>query len=128
LSSMTKMSQWREALADVQASLELHPSHAKALRTRARINVHDGNYEAAIEDFKLALESTTLITEKETLRSELKHAEMALVGEQGKPKDYYKILGIVLIKSRTSGYLLIIHLQRSPRRAPLLSSRKLLDG
>jgi DnaJ homolog subfamily C member 7 len=86
-----------EALADTDASLALFPTSFKALRTRARIYLHLEKYDAAIADFKSAIqqaqtEGSSTENDVRALRSELKKAEAAL--KRSKTKDYYKILGV----------------------------------
>lgn len=85
-----------EALADTDASLVLYPTSLKALRTRARINMHLEQYDAAVADFKQAIEQAEMEgnqTETRSLATELKKAEAAL--KRSKTKDYYKILGML---------------------------------
>lgn len=85
-----------DALADINTSLELHPTSFKALRSRGRINVHLEQYEAAIRDFHSALETAAsegATADVRTLRTELHAAEVDL--KRSKTKDYYKILGKV---------------------------------
>jgi len=72
----------------------LYSTSFKALRTRARINLHLEKYDAAVTDFKASIEQAGfegLDAEVRSLRSELKKAEAAL--KRSKTKDYYKILG-----------------------------------
>lgn len=89
-----QMEKHEEALADTDASLELLPSSFKALRTRARLHLHFEKYDAAIGDFRSAIEQAEFessAADVKTLRAELKKAEAAL--KRSKTKDYYKILG-----------------------------------
>lgn len=84
-----------DALADTEASLALVSSSFKALRTRARINLHMEKYDRAIADFKSAIQQAGIEgndADVRALRSELKKAEAAL--KRSKTKDYYKILGV----------------------------------
>lgn len=81
-------------MADTDASLALIPTSFKALRTRARINLHLEKYDAAVSDFKSAIQQAGMEggdSEVRALRTELKKAEAAL--KRSKTKDYYKILG-----------------------------------
>ncbi|OSD00025.1 protein prenylyltransferase [Trametes coccinea BRFM310] len=90
-----KLERWDDALADVEVSLELDSTSFKAARTRARIFVHMEKFEAAISDFKSAIEQAELEgsdADVRALKAELKKAEVAL--KQSKTKDYYKILGV----------------------------------
>lgn len=90
-----KLERYEDALADTEASLLLNPSSFKALRTRARINLHLEQFDAAIADFKSAIEQAefeSLDADVRALKSELKKAEVAL--KRSKSKDYYKILGV----------------------------------
>ncbi|KAL4065936.1 hypothetical protein V8B97DRAFT_1932859 [Scleroderma yunnanense] len=90
-----KLERYEEALADTEASLALVSTSFKALRTRARINLHLDNFDAAVVDFKAAIEHAGgegADADVRTLRTELKKAEAAL--KRSKTKDYYKILGL----------------------------------
>lgn len=83
-----------EALVDTEASLVLLPTSFKALRTRARINLHLEKLDAAVADFKSSIEQAEFENadvDVRSLRAELKKAEAAL--KRSKTKDYYKILG-----------------------------------
>jgi len=83
-----------KALADTEASLALVSTSFKALRTRARIHLHLEKFDAAVGDFKAAVEQAGIEGadgDVRTLRVELKKAEAAL--KRSKTKDYYKILG-----------------------------------
>ena len=91
-----------EALVDTDASLKLSPHSFKALRTRARLNLHLEKYDASIADFKSAIENAGgegTEADIRALRAELKKAEAAL--KRSKTKDYYKILGIARDASDT---------------------------
>ena len=84
-----------EALSDTDASLALFPTSFKALRTRARINLHLEKFDSAIADFKSAIQQAGVEgndADVRALKSELKKAEAAL--KRSKTKDYYKILGV----------------------------------
>lgn len=88
------MERFEDALADTEASIELNSQSFKAYRTRARIQVHLEKYEAAIQDFKTAIdkaESEGCDADAKALKTELKKAEVDL--KRSKTKDYYKILG-----------------------------------
>jgi DnaJ family protein C protein 7 len=89
-----KLSRHEDALADTDAALDLTPTNFKALRTRARINLHLENFDAAVGDFKSAIQQAEVEgcdADARALRSDLKKAEAAL--KRSKTKDYYKILG-----------------------------------
>ena len=93
--TLVKLDRYEDALADTEASLQLNPSSFKALRTRARINLHLEQYDAAIADFKSAIEQAgfeNCDADVRALKTELKKAELAL--KRSKTKDYYKILGV----------------------------------
>ncbi|KZV76454.1 DnaJ domain-containing protein [Peniophora sp. CONT] len=83
----------KAAMADVQAALELVPTYVKALRTRARINTHNEDYESAIEDYKSAMAHATP-SEKRALQNELDDVTELFEDNKSKPKDYYAILGV----------------------------------
>ncbi|KAJ7281964.1 protein prenylyltransferase [Mycena rebaudengoi] len=79
------------------ASLLLTPTSFKALRTRARINLHLEKYDQAVADFKSAIQQVGMDgsageADVRALKTELKKAEAAL--KRSKTKDYYKILGV----------------------------------
>ena len=85
----------QEALVDTDASLALVPTSFKALRTRARINLHLEKYDAAVSDFKAAIEQAGMEgsdADVRALKGDLRKAETAL--KRSKTKDYYKILGV----------------------------------
>ena len=91
-----QVERYEEALVDTNTSLELVPNSYKALRTRARINLAQEDYQAAINDFKESLKHVSVDgsqAEERALKAELKEAEIAL--KRSKSKDYYKILGML---------------------------------
>ena len=95
--TISQLDRQEDALADTDASLQLAPNSFKALRTRARINLHLEKYDSSIADFKSAIQqaetdSNTSDAEIRALKGELKKAEAAL--KRSKTKDYYKILGV----------------------------------
>ncbi|KIK03698.1 hypothetical protein K443DRAFT_465233 [Laccaria amethystina LaAM-08-1] len=95
--TLLKLEKHEEALADTDASLAVSPNSFKALRTRARINLHLEKYDASIADFKSAIQQASTegsATEGDVraLKVDLKKAEAAL--KRSKTKDYYKILGL----------------------------------
>ncbi|KAI0673123.1 DnaJ-domain-containing protein [Trametes maxima] len=93
--TLVKLERHEDALADTEASLELNSTSFKALRTRARIHLHMEKYDAAIADFKSAIEQASIEgsdADVRALRGEQRKAEVAL--KQSKSKDYYKILGV----------------------------------
>ena len=88
------MQRYDDALADTEASIELNSLSFKVYRTRARIYLHLEKYEAAIQDFKSAIEqaeSEGCDGDAKALKTELRKAEVDL--KRSKSKDYYKILG-----------------------------------
>ncbi|KAG5353588.1 hypothetical protein C0989_005109 [Termitomyces sp. Mn162] len=100
--TLLKLERHEEALVDTDASLALYPHSFKALRTRARLNLHLEKYDASIADFSSAIENVGgegTEADIRALRSELKKAEAAL--KRSKTKDYYKILGIARDASET---------------------------
>lgn len=93
--TLVKLDKYEEALLDTEASLALYSTSFKALRTRARINLHLEQYDAAITDFRASMEQAEfegVDADVRALRSELKKAEAAL--KRSKTKDYYSILGV----------------------------------
>lgn len=93
-----KLEDHDQALRDTDISLKLFPGSYKAYRTRARIQLHLEKYEAAISDFKEALEKAKMennMADVKALQTELRKAETAL--KRSKTKDYYKILGESLL-------------------------------
>jgi len=90
-------SRYGDALADVEESLGLHPDNWKAIRTRAKIRLAKDEYEAAITDFRSALEIVEREdglekTERE-LAAEVRNAEVLL--KRSKEKDYYSMLQLL---------------------------------
>lgn len=88
-------------MTDTEASLALLPTSFKALRTRARINLHLEKFDAAVADFNSSIEQAgfeNADADVRSLRTELKKAEAAL--KRSKTKDYYKILGWPLFNFR----------------------------
>lgn len=74
--------------------MRLNPGSFKALRTRARIELHLEKYEASVASFKSAIEEAGVEgndADVRAMKAELKRAETAL--KRSKTKDYYKILG-----------------------------------
>lgn len=93
--TLLKLERHEEALVDTDASLVLLPTSFKALRTRARINLHLEKYDQAVGDFTNAIEQAGMEgtdADVKALKGELKKAEAAL--KRSKTKDYYKILGV----------------------------------
>ncbi|KAJ7230506.1 hypothetical protein GGX14DRAFT_583593 [Mycena pura] len=95
--ALLKLDRHDDAMHDTDASLELVPTSFKALRTRARINLHLEKYDKCVADFKSAIQQAGMDSsvgegEIRALRTELKKAEAAL--KRSKTKDYYKILGV----------------------------------
>ena len=83
-------------MIDTNASLKIHSSYYKTIRTRARIRLALEEYDEAIQDFKSALESSTIeasTAEQKSIEKEIRMAEVQL--KRSKTKDYYKILGCV---------------------------------
>lgn len=92
----SQLDKYDDAFSDIEASLALYPDYYKSLRTRARIRLAKEEYTEAIEDFKLALDSSMVeatAAEQKAIEKEIKLAEVQLKRSQG--KDYYKILKYV---------------------------------
>ncbi|KIK79156.1 hypothetical protein PAXRUDRAFT_834232 [Paxillus rubicundulus Ve08.2h10] len=93
--TLVKLERYDDALSDTEASLSLVPTSFKALRTRARINLHLEKFDAAVVDFRSSVESAeseNAQADARSLKAELKKAEAAL--KRSKTKDYYKIIGV----------------------------------
>ncbi|KIJ21013.1 hypothetical protein PAXINDRAFT_165811 [Paxillus involutus ATCC 200175] len=93
--TLVKLERYDDALSDTEDSLSLVPTSFKALRTRARINLHLEKFDAAVADFRSSIEyaeSENAQADARSLKTELKKAEAAL--KRSKTKDYYKILGV----------------------------------
>jgi DnaJ homolog subfamily C member 7 len=89
-----------DALVDTEESITLNDFSFKVYRTRARIYLHMEKYDAAIADFKTAMEqaeSEGSDADVKALKTELKKAEVEL--KRSKTKDYYKILGMHTYRS-----------------------------
>ncbi|KAA1466814.1 TPR-like protein [Dentipellis sp. KUC8613] len=89
-----KIQRRKEAMADVKASLLLCPESYKALRTRGAINLLGENYDAAIDDFKQAIEAADTESARRTMESLLRQAETQAKKFRNKPKDHYETLGL----------------------------------
>lgn len=117
-----------DALVDVEESISLNDFSFKVYRTRARIYLHMEKYDAAIADFKTAMEqaeSEGSDADVKALKSDLKKAELDL--KRSKTKDYYKILGSCsLFVSGHHGYSILTCLFHKVSReiAPRWRSRK----
>ncbi|KAG1770598.1 hypothetical protein EV702DRAFT_1138978, partial [Suillus placidus] len=122
------LDRYEEALLDTEASLALYSTSFKALRTRARINLHlEKYYDAAIIDFRASMEQAEfegVDADVRALRSELKKAEAAL--KRSKMKYYYNILG-TSFSCAESGYYDRTP-QASQKTAPNSRSRKPTDA
>ncbi|KAI0796257.1 protein prenylyltransferase [Irpex lacteus] len=93
--TLLKLGLHDDALVDVEESISLNDFSFKVYRTRARIYLHMEKYDAAIADFKTAMEqaeSEGSDADVKALKSDLKKAELDL--KRSKTKDYYKILGV----------------------------------
>ncbi|KAI0089223.1 hypothetical protein BDY19DRAFT_944755 [Irpex rosettiformis] len=93
--TLLKLGLHDDALVDVEESISLNDLSFKVYRTRARIYLHMEKYDAAIADFKTAIEqaeSEGNDGDVKALKVDLKKAEADL--KRSKTKDYYKILGI----------------------------------
>ncbi|KIP06165.1 hypothetical protein PHLGIDRAFT_73132 [Phlebiopsis gigantea 11061_1 CR5-6] len=94
-SNVSSLERFNDALADTEASIDLNSQSFKVYRTRARIQVRLEKYEAAIQDFKTAIEQAEFEgcdSDAKALKTELRKAEVDL--KRSKSKDYYKILGV----------------------------------
>ncbi|THH18221.1 hypothetical protein EW146_g2715 [Bondarzewia mesenterica] len=89
-----KLNQYKEARSDIKSSLTLHPTFFKAIRCRARINLHEECYDAAIEDFKQAIEYVRTEAERRALQAELNEAERMAAIKRNKRKNHYDTLGM----------------------------------
>ncbi|KAI0692557.1 protein prenylyltransferase [Cytidiella melzeri] len=93
--TLLKMGLHDEALLDTEESISLNDISFKVYRTRARIYLHMEKYDAAIADFKTAIEQADAEGsdgDVKAMKVELKKAEADL--KRSKTKDYYKILGV----------------------------------
>jgi len=93
--TLLKMGLHEDALVDAEESISLNDLSFKVYRTRARINLHLEKYDAAIADFKTAIEqaeSEGSSADVKALKGDLKKAEIDQ--KRSKTKDYYKILGV----------------------------------
>ena len=89
---LARLARHADAIADCTTALELDPGYTKPLRTRARSHLANEAYEEAVRDFKQACEESAGTPEADSLRRELRQAELDL--KRSKKKDYYKILGV----------------------------------
>ena len=88
----SKMGDYSASIADCTTALELDPGYTKPLRTRARAYLSNEAYEDAVRDFKKALEESVGTPDADSLRRELRQAELDL--KRSEKKDYYKILNV----------------------------------
>jgi DnaJ family protein C protein 7 len=95
-----QLTQFPESLKEINQSLKLNPNYFKALLARARIYVGLQLHESAMEDFQAALEhGTSKMNPKDLLgvQAELEVVKQTALQERKKKKDYYKILGVVVV-------------------------------
>jgi hypothetical protein len=113
--AVPQLEKHQDALADTEASLAIVKSF-KALRTRARIHLHLEELDAAVGDFRSAIQQAEIEgsdADVRSLRVELKKAEAAL--KRSKTKDYYKILG----QFSVSCYHFVLNVVRRSRQGVL---------
>lgn len=80
-------------MSDIQASLILKPNYFKALRTRARLHLRDGDLESAIRDLEEAISHASEQKAKDELQAELRDAEASLEKARSRKQDHYEVLG-----------------------------------
>ncbi|KAA1466838.1 TPR-like protein [Dentipellis sp. KUC8613] len=86
-----------DAKADIEASLLLYPSNYAPFYIRGLLHMQEGNYEAAIQEFKLAKDKAAPGPLKALMESRLREAEAqrsAGTPSDGLPTDHYEILGL----------------------------------
>ncbi|KAK4698598.1 hypothetical protein P7C70_g7674, partial [Phenoliferia sp. Uapishka_3] len=87
-----KAKDYLKAIADCDECLRLNSQYFKALRTRARVQLAQEEWEGALRDFKAAYELAPAGSADENgLKREVKDAEAKL--KKSKMKDHYKTLG-----------------------------------
>ncbi|WFD29585.1 hypothetical protein MSPP1_000594 [Malassezia sp. CBS 17886] len=89
---LAKLQRNAEAVEDSTRALALDRGYAKPLRTRARARLAMEEYEEAVRDYRAALDESAGTPDADTLRRELRQAELDL--KRSKQKDHYKILGV----------------------------------
>ncbi|KAG0140852.1 hypothetical protein CROQUDRAFT_664609 [Cronartium quercuum f. sp. fusiforme G11] len=90
--SLYKMTRCREAIEVCSHILKIDDKHFKALRTRARAQVVESEFDAAIADFQNAAKHAPSEKDKAELMREIKLTKVKLA--KSKYKDHYEILGV----------------------------------
>jgi tetratricopeptide (TPR) repeat protein len=88
-----QLGRFREALEDIQISLQLCPRPFKALRTCARIYEAMKNYNAAANSWEEALDASLNDDDWSSASKGLKAAQALLSTSKGDSRGYYQILG-----------------------------------
>ncbi|TFY61609.1 hypothetical protein EVG20_g6991 [Dentipellis fragilis] len=86
-----------DAKADIEASLRLDPSTYAPFYLRGLLYMQEGDYEAAVQEFKFAKDKAEFGPFKNLMESWLREAEArstATTPSDGKPMDHYKTLGL----------------------------------
>lgn len=88
----SRMGRHPEAIDDCTEALRFDPAYGKPLRTRARAYMTLEKYEEAVRDFKKAYDVATSTAEADSLRREIRQAEIEL--KRSKNVDFYRVLGV----------------------------------
>lgn len=86
---VSKLKDYKSAIADCTRALSLDPSYTKARKTKARALGESGDWETAVREYKSIAETSP---DDPSIAKEIRNAELEL--KKSKRKDYYKILGV----------------------------------
>jgi DnaJ homolog subfamily C member 7 len=84
-----QLKQSKSAIADSERALDLDPSYVKARKTKAKALSEQGDWEAALREYKAVQEANP---SEPGIQREVRNAELEL--KKSKRKDYYKILDV----------------------------------
>jgi DnaJ homolog subfamily C member 7 len=84
-----QLKQSKSAIADSERALDLDPSYIKARKTKAKALSEQGDWEAALREYKAVQEANPA---EAGIQRDIRNAELEL--KKSKRKDYYKILDV----------------------------------
>jgi DnaJ homolog subfamily C member 7 len=84
-----QLKQPKSAIADSERALDLDPSYVKARKTKAKALSEQGDWEAALREYKAVQEANP---GEAGIQRDVRNAELEL--KKSKRKDYYKILDV----------------------------------
>jgi len=86
---LIQLQQAKSAVADSERALDLDPSYIKARKTKAKALGEEGDWEAALREYKAVHETNP---GEPGIQRDIRAAELEL--KKSQRKDYYKILGV----------------------------------